>query len=140
MPMMPPNSWWEDVPDKGMRLTYSDAQDLAGLRRAAANYAESAGMDSERVPWVLLAVSELASNTLRHSGGPGTLRLWSDRDNLFVQVSDGGELPAGVATGQSPFPSKGAQGGYGLALAGRFSDEILVHPAPTVVRLRLRLI
>jgi anti-sigma regulatory factor (Ser/Thr protein kinase) len=138
--MASPDHWWEEVPDNGMCLTYSVAEDIAGLRRAAASFAESAGMASDRVPLVLLAVSELASNTLRHTGGSGTLRLWAADGSLFVQVNDSGQLSGGMAPGPLPFPLRSAEGGYGLALAGRLSDEILIHPAPAAVRLRLRLI
>jgi anti-sigma regulatory factor (Ser/Thr protein kinase) len=96
-------------------------------------------MVSDRVPFVLLAVSELASNTLRHSSGPGTLRLWSDEKSLFVQVSDTGSLPGAAVAATPSFPGKSAEGGYGLALAGEFSDEMHIHPGPAVIRLRLRL-
>ncbi len=97
-------------------------------------------MTAERIEHVLLAVTELASNTIRHTHGAGLLRMWQSGGDLMVQVSDEGSLPevAGAAAVSRALPAPGAVGGYGLALVAQFSDEMLVHRAPATIRLRFR--
>jgi anti-sigma regulatory factor (Ser/Thr protein kinase) len=96
-------------------------------------------MGSDRLPKLLIALNELTSNTLRHTGGPGLLRMWASHDGLYVQVSDSGSLPATAAATPPQFPQQPGQGGYGLALAAQLSDEMYIHPDPATFRLRFRL-
>jgi anti-sigma regulatory factor (Ser/Thr protein kinase) len=133
---LPSGRWWEDpLPDAALRLSYRTPDELTGLRDAAARFAWAAGMAARLVPQMVLAVSELATNTMRHTAGPGAVQLWVTHDGLMVQVSDSGTLPAAVAAGPFSFPSQPAVGGYGLALAAKFSDQMHVRAAPTLIRL-----
>jgi two-component sensor histidine kinase len=51
------------------------AADLASVRRFGAQYAVAAGR-ADRATDVALVDGELATNSLRHGGGGGAVRLW----------------------------------------------------------------
>jgi hypothetical protein len=58
---------------------------------------------------LVLAVDEVATNSLRHGGGRGTLRIWRDADAVVCEVRDaaaGCEWSTSCATWSScaPFP------------------------------------
>jgi hypothetical protein len=66
--------------------------DLAGVRGLAAAWAARAGLPPRRVSDVVIAVGELAVNTLAHNSGPGTLTLWGTGSEVICQVHDMGEM------------------------------------------------
>ena len=55
-----------------------------------ARHAAYAGMSAGRVADTATAVNEVASNTLRHAGGRGVLRMWEAEDTFICEVSDDG--------------------------------------------------
>jgi anti-sigma regulatory factor (Ser/Thr protein kinase) len=70
----------------------------------------------------VLAVNELAMNSVRHGGGRGTLRVWQEQDVLSCEVSDSGRLDDPLAGRQRP--SNAQIGGYGLWLANQVCDVV----------------
>ena len=134
-----PQRWWEDPPPQALSLSYSHAEDLYQLRQTVAGYAQQAGMTEPRLGHLLVAVSELATNTIRYTPGPGLLTVWHTSEHLFLQVSDEGKLPPVAAGSMHPFPPPNAAGGFGLALVGQFSDQMLIEASPAVIRLRFQL-
>jgi anti-sigma regulatory factor (Ser/Thr protein kinase) len=111
---------------------------LAEVRRLAAERAEAAGFDRHRVQDVVLAVSELATNTVTHGGGHGVLRTWRDGDALVHEVRDPGVIREPLVGRQRPAP--GQLGGRGLWLVNEVCDLVQLRssPAGTVVRVYLR--
>ena len=77
-------------PDDARVLHYR--ADLAGVRAFAAAAARQAGLLPGRARDFVIAVSELAANTLAHTKGPGTLTAWSTRHELIGQVLDTGHI------------------------------------------------
>src|SRR3954447_25509933 len=77
---------------------------------------------------VLLLVTELVTNAVRHSGaganGLVRVELRPGPDTVRVAVSDGG---TGFAA-DSPPERGGAEGGWGLALVDRIADRWAVTP------------
>src|SRR5271165_6329956 len=71
-----------------------DGDVLAELRHAIADWAGANGLGVERTEELVLAVDELASNSIRHGGGAGTLRWWREQDELLCEVRDGGWIQA----------------------------------------------
>lgn len=100
-----------------------------GVRAFAAAAARQAGLLPGRARDFVIAVSELAANTLAHTKGPGTLTVWSTRHELIGQVRDAGHL-----TG--PLPA-----GHGLRVARQVCDrgQIRTGPAGTVIEVCMRL-
>jgi anti-sigma regulatory factor (Ser/Thr protein kinase) len=120
-------------------MTYGSAGDLYGIREAAARYAVAAGMADGLVPRMVMSVNELTTNTLRHTSGPGVLRMWSADDHLLVQVSDTGALPEAATALEPSVSAPRTDRGHGLALAAAFSDQMVINPDPVIIGLRFRL-
>ena len=70
-----------------------DTGPMNGLRRIVARHALDAGLTSVKTGDLVLAVTEVASNSLRHAGGRGSLRIWQDPLTLYCEVLDSGYIP-----------------------------------------------
>jgi anti-sigma regulatory factor (Ser/Thr protein kinase) len=110
---------------------------LAELRRVVAAWATDGGLPPGRVPEVVLAVHEVTTNSVRHAGGEGTLRLAATDDELVAEVRDAGVISAPFA-GLLP-PSIG-EGGYGLWLVHQLVERVLIRSGAdgSAVRLHVR--
>lgn len=116
-----------------------DAPRLSLARRAAAEHARNAGMDEERIEEVTLAVGELAANSLRHGGGSGVLRMWTDADHWIGEVGDAGWITDPLA-GRRP-ASVTQHAGRGLLMVNHLADLVRTHtrPGETTIRAYFRL-
>ena len=124
-------------PDAVAQVLPFNADTLSAVRRAVERHAEHAGLDERRRDDLILAVSEIAANSVRHGGGEGRLRLWSDEDALVCEIRDRGAVVEPLAGRALPRP--GQPGGYGLWLAHRVCDLVQMRALPDggVVRLRM---
>jgi hypothetical protein len=84
---------------------------LASIRRFVAAYADAV-LSRDRADDLQLAVNELATNTVRHGGGRGTLRIWREPAAVVCEVSDAGRIEQPLAGRVRP--RLGQIGGYGL--------------------------
>lgn len=112
---------------------------LGGVRAAVAALARRFGLDEDRSADLVVAANEIATNSLRHGGGEGTLRMWREGRSLVCEVSDAGRILDPLA-GRRP-PRATQEGGRGLWLANQLCDlvQIRCFPEGTVVRLHLSL-
>ncbi len=60
------------------------------MRGLVTAHAARAGLAEGRAADLLLAVNEVATNSLLHGGGRGTVRLWREADALVCEVRDEG--------------------------------------------------
>jgi anti-sigma regulatory factor (Ser/Thr protein kinase) len=97
---------------------------LGEVRAALVDFAARAGLDETRADDLVLAVNELTTNSLRHGGGAGELRLWSEPDRVICEVTDRGHI-TGPLTGRIP-PSASAFGGRGLWMANQLCDLVQI--------------
>jgi anti-sigma regulatory factor (Ser/Thr protein kinase) len=111
-----------------------DKARLRSVRRVIAARAEGLEFDAQRRDNCVLAVSELATNSILHGGGAGTLRVWVDEHRLLCEVRDRGRVNDVLAGRRRPVP--GQLGGYGLWLANEFADllQVRTNDDGTVVR------
>ena len=111
---------------------------LAALRRAVSGWAAAGGLGPLRTGEVALAVHEVATNSVRHAGGEGTLRLAATGDELLAEVRDSGTISAPFA-GLLPPPRTG-KSGYGLWLVHQLVELVEIRSGPTgsAVRLHVR--
>jgi anti-sigma regulatory factor (Ser/Thr protein kinase) len=118
-------------------LGYSD--DLRPVRSFIASRAACAGLTPSRTPDLVLAVSELTANTVRHTDGGGTLQVWQTRGELICQVADTGHLTDPLAWHRPP--SDELLGGNGLWLVNQVCDLVQARTgqAGTTIRLHMRL-
>lgn len=74
-----------------------------------------------------LAVSEIGSNIIEHSGGGQPVRLWMVvtllPDTVTATLTDDGQPPA-VDLSQMGMPDEMSERGRGLAIAQRLLDEL----------------
>jgi anti-sigma regulatory factor (Ser/Thr protein kinase) len=89
---------------------------------------------------LVVAVGELAANTLEHTSGPGTLTLWAAESEVICQVNDSGHI-ADPLVGRLKRDLAAAGGGHGLWIVQQVCDlvEIRTSPAGTAIRLHMHL-
>jgi anti-sigma regulatory factor (Ser/Thr protein kinase) len=118
-------------------LGYRD--DLRPVRSFVTSRAACAGLTPSRIPDLVLAISELAANTVRHTDGGGTLQVWPTREELICQVADTGHLTDPLAWHRPP--SDELLGGNGLWLVNQVCDLVQARTgqAGTTIRLHMRL-
>ena len=86
----------------------------------------------------VLAVHELASNSIVHGGGIGVVRAWQDDGAAVCEVRDRGRFDDPLAGRRPPRP--GQLGGWGLWIANVACDLVQIRTGAegTTVRVRLR--
>ncbi|MFF3275977.1 ATP-binding protein [Streptomyces chrestomyceticus] len=82
---------------------------------------------SETADAVLLAVSELVTNALRHAGGTWSLELTAHPDSIEVAVHD----PSPQAPRMRTPDLNGGTGGFGWPLVTRLARTTAVTPGPS---------
>lgn len=91
---------------------------------------------TERVGDLLLVVTEIASNGIRHGRAPRHFRAWVLGRTVVCEVSDAGPGPADPLVGYRP-PLDGAlAGGRGLWLAGQLCDGLAIDTRHGHTRVR----
>jgi anti-sigma regulatory factor (Ser/Thr protein kinase) len=114
-----------------------DADSLSAMRRFVTARTERAALASDRAHDFLIAVNEIAGNSVRHGGGRGGLAIWQDDATLLCDVEDSGEIIEPLVGRERP--ETGQSHGYGLWLANQLCDLVQVRtfPAGNVVRLHM---
>jgi anti-sigma regulatory factor (Ser/Thr protein kinase) len=111
------------VPPGAPRLELAVGPDVAALRRAVRDAVHGR---PDRVDDLILAVSEVATNAIRHGHGRRALRLWQSGAVVVAEVSDEGPGPADPLAGLRP-PVAERSGGRGLWLVHQLCDAVAVH-------------
>ncbi len=114
-------------------------QELSGVRALVKARATMAGMSPERAADLVLAVNELATNTIRHGGGEGLLRVWRTRLTMVCQIEDPGHIADPLAGRRVPQPD--IAGGVGLWTVNQLCElvEVRSSPAGTTIRVHATL-
>jgi anti-sigma regulatory factor (Ser/Thr protein kinase) len=125
------------APPPGRRLLAFDRDALPDVRDRAAECAHAAGLGPSQVQDLVLAVNELATNSVRHGGGLGVLVTWEEDGEAVCEVCDRGRLRDPMAGRRRPEP--GRFGGWGLWIANQTCDLVQVRSdaGGTVVRVRM---
>ena len=113
--------------------------DLSQVRALVLRQGRQAGLTEGRANDLVLAVSEAAANTLRHTRSPGTLAIWHDADEVVCEVHDEGTITDPLVGSSKPPP--GASGGHGLWLVRQVCDlvELTSDANGTTVRMHMAL-
>ena len=125
-PKVPPrcNRALSRPPARAEALDYRD--DLRPVRSFVASKAKWAGLTSPRIPDLVLAISELVGNTLRHTAGGGTVQVWRTREEIICQVADTGQITDPLARHGPPSMSCWAVTAFGWSTR----SVILSRPEP----------
>jgi len=118
-----------------MPFTYTT--NLSEVRALAEAQARMAGLPDERVIDFVIAVGEVAANTVRHAGSPGSMEIWRRDGEIVCEIRDAGVIADPLA-GRHP-PSAEAGRGLGLWLVYQVCDHVDLHSDAngTVIRLRM---
>jgi anti-sigma regulatory factor (Ser/Thr protein kinase) len=112
---------------------------LRDVRELAATAAEEAGLSAPRTRDFVVAVHELATNSLRHGGGLGVVRVWHDDQGVAAEVRDRGRISDPLVGRHSP--AAGQLGGWGLWIANNTCDLVQVRSEAdgTTIRVLMRM-
>jgi anti-sigma regulatory factor (Ser/Thr protein kinase) len=127
-----------EEPPSGAYVVAFDRDSLPAMRAFVGELAIDAGILGTRRDDLLLAVNELATNSVRHGGGEGVLRVWHEGFSLICEITDSGRIEPPLTGRLRPRP--GALSGYGLWLVNQVCDlvELRAGDGGTVVRMRMR--
>jgi anti-sigma regulatory factor (Ser/Thr protein kinase) len=124
--------------DRADELIFGRA-DLGLVREFVTARARSAGFSDARLDDLVLAVNELVTNSMRHGGGHGMVRVWGDDETFQCEVRDRGWIDDPLAGRERPSDLRG--GGRGLWIVNHLCDLVQVRSSASgsVVRLQMSL-
>lgn len=114
-----------------------DIDGIPEVRRTVRERGQAFGLDDERVHSLQLAVNELATNSVRHGGGSGTLAIWTFADAICCEVRDAGVITDPLAGRQRPPVDAG--GGLGLWLVNQVCDLVQLRSTAEGSTVRVRM-
>lgn len=123
--------------NEAMYHTYRS--DLSEVRALVLERAREAGLAEGKASDLVLAVSEVAANTLRHTKSSGTLAIWHNEREIVCEIRDEGIITDPQAGQVRPAPD--ATGGHGLWLVYQVCDfvELNSDPGGTTIRMHMAL-
>jgi anti-sigma regulatory factor (Ser/Thr protein kinase) len=121
----------------GDAMNHTYRTDLSQVRALVLQHAREAGLSESRANDLVLAVSEVAANTLRHTESSGTMNLWHDQDEVVCEIQDEGTITDPLAGRHRPPPD--ASGGHGLWLVHQVCDlvELNSDASGTTIRMHM---
>ena len=109
---------------------------MAAVRTFAREQATKFGLALDRVDDFALAVTELATNSVRHGGGESTVRVWTESESIVCQVNDNGHI-TDVLAGRTPVHANDP-GGRGLLLVNRLADLVRTQTTSSGTAIQVR--
>jgi anti-sigma regulatory factor (Ser/Thr protein kinase) len=113
--------------------------DLSRVRGLVMQHARAAGLSESKANDLVLAVSEVAANTLRHTDSSGTLAIWQGPQEIVCEIHDEGRITDPEAGRRRP-PAD-ADGGHGLWLVRQVCDlvELRSDATGTTIRMHMKI-
>lgn len=129
-PLAPP-------PVDAMSLEYTT--DLSAVRAEVEKQARQTGLPEMRIVDLVLAVSEVAANTVKHARSRGTLDISLDEREIVCTIHDSGTITDPLAGRRRPAPD--ASDGHGLWLVHQVCDlvEMRSDDSGTTIRMHMSL-
>jgi anti-sigma regulatory factor (Ser/Thr protein kinase) len=123
-------------PTCDVRQRSFDVHSLRQIRELVRAHAEGV-LGRARTADLVLAVSEVAANSVVHGGGVGVARVWHDRTGIVCEVSDIGRLDEPLAGRRRPLPAQ--PDGRGLWIVNQLCDLVQVrsYAGGSTVRLHM---
>jgi anti-sigma regulatory factor (Ser/Thr protein kinase) len=109
---------------------------LPAARHLVALVADQAGLSAERTTDAVLAINELATNTVQHGGGTGQMQLWTQDGTLVCQLTDTGEFTNWLAGRVPPDPID-ISGGRGLIMVHQLCDLVRTYTGAHGTQVRI---
>ena len=124
-------------PPGGDATCHTYRTDLAKVRALVLQQARAARLGEGRANDLVLAVSEVAANTLRHTQSAGTLTIWREAGELVCEIHDEGMITDPLAGQRRPGPD--ATGGHGLWLVYQVCDLVELRSDETGTTIRMHM-
>jgi anti-sigma regulatory factor (Ser/Thr protein kinase) len=134
---VPPHPSRPITPPEGALLFHTYRSNLSKVRGLVMQQALAAGLTESRANDLVLAVSEVAANTLRHTDSSGTLAIWHDPNEIVCEIHDEGRITDPNA-GQRRPPAD-ATGGHGLWLVYQVCDLVELRSDVTGTTIRMHM-
>jgi anti-sigma regulatory factor (Ser/Thr protein kinase) len=114
-----------------------DTRGLAALRVLVRQLGTDAGFCETRIEDLVLAANEIATNSVRHGGGRGVLRVWTSGHTVVCDIRDAGQIDEPLVGRRRPLPDQ--IGGRGMWLVNQLCELVQVRSsaAGTIVRLHI---
>ncbi|MGA5442846.1 ATP-binding protein [Streptomyces griseoincarnatus] len=110
--------------------------ELHAVRAFVADQAKRCGLSADALHNLLVAVTEVATNAIRHGDAPVTLRTWPD-DGLICEITDSGNWQPEEFISWQP-PESAVDSGFGLWGVGMLCDTVQVRTGSNGTMVRLR--
>jgi anti-sigma regulatory factor (Ser/Thr protein kinase) len=125
-------------PPGAPELTFDDCEQLSDVRAFIAARAIETGLTRQRTSDLLLAANEVATNSLVHGAGAGTVALWKSEGSVICELRDAGRIEDPLAGRRLPGPA--ARSSRGLWLVNQVCDLVQIRSTPegNLVRLHMR--
>jgi anti-sigma regulatory factor (Ser/Thr protein kinase) len=136
-PPLPPSCSLPLPAPRDEAMSYTYRTDLSQVRALVLKHAVDAGLPDARANDLVLAVSEVAANTLRHTKSSGTLTIWHDPDEIICEIHDEGVITDPLAGRRAPAPD--ALGGHGLWLVHQVCDLVELRSDNTGTTIRMHM-
>jgi anti-sigma regulatory factor (Ser/Thr protein kinase) len=118
-------------------LTFT-AWSLGTVRSLAAREAARAGLPSRRIADLVMAVNEVATNSVRHGGGDGRLRVWQEPGAVICDVHDQGHVTSPLVDRRQP--AADPLDARGLWLANHLCDLVQLRSSAQGTTIRLHML
>jgi anti-sigma regulatory factor (Ser/Thr protein kinase) len=114
------------------------AADISGARRFAVEQARRLGLAEDRLQDLSLIATELITNAILHTPGPGRLAVFAEHGHLVCEARDPGHFADPLAGRRPADPDN--PNGRGLLLVNDLADLVRVHRGPegTTIRAFMR--
>ncbi len=122
------------APADAVRIEFG-ADDLTVVRGIVRRVVEAARMGIDSGEDLVLAAHEVATNSVQHGGGSGSMLIWDDADALVVEVCDGGVIDDPLV-GRG-LPDSLPESGRGIWMANRLCDLVQVRSGAEGTQVRL---
>ncbi|AVH60696.1 MULTISPECIES: sensor histidine kinase [Streptomyces] len=110
--------------------------ELHAVRTFVVDQAKRCGVTADALHNLLVAVTEVATNAIRHGDAPVTLRAWPDA-GLICEITDSGNWqPEGFISWRPP--ESAVDSGFGLWGVGMLCDTVQVRTGANGTTVRLR--
>jgi anti-sigma regulatory factor (Ser/Thr protein kinase) len=122
------------APEDARCLPFTRAE-LRDVRSLVLEQSALAGLADDRSDDLALAVHELATNSVRHGGGRGTLRVWRGAAGVVCEVQDRGVVKDPLVGRRTV--SDRAEGGRGVWMANQLCDLVQLRTSAGGTQVRV---
>ena len=123
------------APTAAMPFAYTT--NLSEVRALAERRARMAGLPDARIADFVIAVGEVAANTVRHAKSAGSMEIWCDDGEIICEMRDAGVI-TDLQSGRLG-AGLGASGGHGLWLVYQVCDRVDLHSDQNGTTIRMHM-